>query len=70
MNLVIGFIIGLGVGLTGIGGGSFAVPALILLCGLPGNAAVGTAFVFAGTLRLVAAPSYLLEAVINFKRVA
>jgi uncharacterized membrane protein YfcA len=60
MNLVIGLIIGLCVGLTGIGGGSFAVPALVLICGLPGNAAVGTAFVFAGVLRLVAAPTYVL----------
>ena len=60
MNLSIGFIIGLCVGLTGIGGGSFAVPALVLICGLPGNAAVGTAFVFAGVLRLTAAPSYVL----------
>lgn len=59
MNFVIGFIIALAVGLTGIGGGSFTVPALVLIAGLPGNAAVGTAFVFAGVLRLVAAPFYL-----------
>jgi uncharacterized protein len=49
------------VGLTGIGGGSFTVPALLLLVGLPAADAVGTAFVFAGVLRLVAAPFYLLE---------
>lgn len=60
MNFLIGFVIALGVGLTGIGGGSFTVPALVLIAGLPGNAAVGTAFIFSGALRLVAAPSYLL----------
>jgi hypothetical protein len=60
MNFFIGFIIALGVGLTGIGGGSFTVPALVLIAGLPGNAAVGTAFVFAGVLRLIAAPFYIL----------
>lgn len=60
MNLIVGFIIGLCVGLTGIGGGSFAVPALVLIAGLPGNAAVGTAFVFAGILRLIAAPTYVI----------
>jgi uncharacterized protein len=60
MNFIVGFIIALGVGLTGIGGGSFTVPALVLIGGLPGNAAVGTAFVFAGTLRLIAAPFYVL----------
>jgi uncharacterized protein len=60
MNFLIGFIIALGVGLTGIGGGSFTVPALVLIGGLPGSAAVGTAFVFAGALRLIAAPFYVI----------
>ncbi len=59
MNFIIGFVIALGVGLTGIGGGSFTVPALVLIGGLAGNAAVGTAFVFAGALRLIAAPFYV-----------
>ena len=48
------------VGLTGIGGGSFTVPALVLLAGLTAGEAVGTAFLFAGVLRLIAAPFYLL----------
>jgi len=60
MNLFIGFLIAIAVGLTGIGGGSFTVPALILLVGLTAGEAVGTAFVFAGVLRLIAAPFYLL----------
>jgi uncharacterized protein len=59
ISLVLGFLIALGVGLTGIGGGSFTVPALLLLIGLPAGEAVGTAFVFAGVLRLIAAPFYL-----------
>jgi len=48
------------VGLTGIGGGSFTVPALLLLAGLTAGEAVGTAFLFAGVLRLIAAPFYLV----------
>jgi uncharacterized membrane protein YfcA len=59
MQLLLGFGIALVVGLTGIGGGSFTVPALLLIVGLPAPDAVGTAFVFAGVLRLVAAPFYL-----------
>jgi uncharacterized membrane protein YfcA len=59
MLQLIGFLIALAVGLTGIGGGSFTVPALILMAGLPAPAAVGTAFVYAGVLRLIAAPFYL-----------
>lgn len=60
MNFLIGFLIAAAVGLTGIGGGSFTVPALVLLAGLTAGEAVGTAFLFAGVLRLVAAPFYLL----------
>jgi uncharacterized membrane protein YfcA len=60
MNFLMGFLIAVAVGLTGIGGGSFTVPALVLLAGLPAGEAVGTAFVFAGALRLMAVPSYLL----------
>src|SRR5438105_11387874 len=58
-HLALGFGIAMAVGLTGIGGGSFTVPALLLIIGLPAGEAVGTAFVFAGVLRLVAAPFYL-----------
>ncbi|HKV04705.1 MAG TPA: sulfite exporter TauE/SafE family protein [Candidatus Acidoferrales bacterium] len=59
MQVLIGFVIALAVGLTGIGGGSFTVPALVLIVGLLPGSAVGTAFVFAGVLRLIAAPFYL-----------
>ncbi|MHB8499674.1 MAG: sulfite exporter TauE/SafE family protein [Candidatus Acidiferrales bacterium] len=61
MNFLIGFLIAAAVGLTGIGGGSFTVPALVLLAGLTAGEAVGTAFLFAGVLRLIAAPFYLFK---------
>jgi len=61
MHLVLGFLIAVAVGLTGIGGGSFTVPALLLIIGLPAGEAVGTAFAFAGVLRLIAAPFYLID---------
>src|SRR5246500_5972594 len=60
MNFLIGFFIAAAVGLTGIGGGSFTVPSLVLIVGLTAGEAVGTAFVFAGVLRLIAAPFYLI----------
>ena len=59
IHLLLGFFIAVSVGLTGIGGGSFTVPALLLIAGLSPAEAVGTTFVFAGILRLVAAPFYL-----------
>jgi uncharacterized membrane protein YfcA len=61
MNFLLGFLIAAAVGLTGIGGGSFTVPALVLLAGLTAGEAVGTAFLFAGVLRLIAAPFYLAK---------
>jgi uncharacterized protein len=57
--LLLGLVIAFAVGLTGIGGGSFTVPALLLLSRMPAAEAVGTTFVFAGAVRLVAAPFYL-----------
>src|SRR5258705_9871243 len=59
MHYFVGFLIALAVDLTGVGGGSFTVPRLGLLAGLAAGEAVGTAFLFAGVLRLIAAPFYL-----------
>jgi|GEM_PF-97310 len=61
ISVTLGFLIALAVGLTGVGGGTFTVAALLLVVGLPASEAVGTAFVFSGLLRLVAAPFYILE---------
>jgi len=60
MEGIVGFLIAATVGLTGIGGGSFTMPVLVLL-GLPPTAAVGTAMVFAAVLRLVIAPVYIVR---------
>lgn len=59
MQIVIGFVIALFVGLTGVGGGSFTTPALVLIAGLSGAEAVGTALVFSTIVRLTAAPFYI-----------
>jgi uncharacterized membrane protein YfcA len=65
--LLLGFLIAVSVGLTGIGGGSFTVPALLLIAELPPAEAVGTTFVFAGVLRLVALPFYLATRQVHSK---
>ena len=67
MYSVIGFMIALAVGMTGIGGGSFTVPALVLIAGLSSGEAVGTAFFFAAVLRLIAVPFYLAGKQIHSK---
>src|SRR5690348_4762302 len=60
IEIAIGFAIALSVGLTGLGGGSFTTPVLVLFLGLPAAAAVGTALAFSAVLRLLAAPFHLL----------
>lgn len=59
MQVLIGFVVALFVGFTGVGGGSFTTPALVLLAGLPAAEAVGTALVFSTVIRLAAAPFYV-----------
>jgi uncharacterized protein len=67
MEIIIGFLIAATVGLTGMGGGSFTTPALVLLAGLSGAEAVGTAMIFAAVLRLLAAPFYLARRHVHLK---
>ena len=67
MEVLIGFLIAATVGLTGMGGGSFTTPALVLIAGLSGTEAVGTAMIFAAVLRLVAAPFYLARKHVHLK---
>lgn len=67
MEILIGFVIALFVGLTGIGGGSFTTPALVLIAGLSGAEAVGTALVFSTVVRLAAAPFYVAGKHIHFR---
>jgi uncharacterized protein len=66
MRVFIGFVIALLVGLTGIGGGSFTAPALVLVCGLSGADAVGTALVFSLVVRVAAAPFYVTGKQVHF----
>lgn len=67
MQVLIGFVIALFVGFTGIGGGSFTAPALVLICGFSGAEAVGTAMVFSLVVRLVAAPFYVAGKQVDFR---
>ncbi len=70
MEVVVGFLIAVVVGLTGIGGGSFTTPALVLLAGLPASEAVGTAMIFAAVTRFIAAPFYIFRRSVHFKYLA
>lgn len=59
MEIAIGFVVAVLVGVTGVGGGSFTTPLLVLVCGISGAEAVGTALVFSTVIKVAAAPFYV-----------
>lgn len=61
MEYVLGFLIALTIGLTGVGGGTLTVPILILFLGVPTAEAVGTALAFSALVKLPACLVYLKE---------
>src|SRR5262245_59863098 len=67
MEIAIGFAVAVLVGLTGVGGGSFTTPMLVLACGVSGAEAVGTALVFSTVIKVVAAPFFLAAKQVHFR---
>ena len=65
MPYLVGFLIAMAVGLTGVGAGSVTAPVLILFFGLAPADAVGTALTFAAAIKLSVAPLYLLRQQVN-----
>lgn len=53
LHPISGFVVGLMVGLTGVGGGSLMAPLMILLLGVAPTTAVGTDLWFAGITKMV-----------------
>ena len=58
MTFLIGFVIAMAVGLTGVGAGSITAPVLILLFGTSPADAVGTSLIYAAVIKLAVAPVY------------
>ena len=58
---VSGFVVGLMVGLTGVGGGALMTPLLILLFGVKPTTAVGTDLAYATITKSVGAFEYILS---------
>jgi uncharacterized protein len=58
VTFLVGFLIALAVGLTGVGAGSITAPVLILFFHLVPADAVGTALAFAAVIKLAVAPMY------------
>jgi uncharacterized membrane protein YfcA len=58
MTFLIGFVIAMAVGLTGVGAGSITAPLLILVFGTSPADAVGTSLIYAAVIKLAVAPIY------------
>jgi uncharacterized membrane protein YfcA len=67
VEIVIGFLIALGIGLTGVGGGVITAPVLILFLHMPAAVAVGTALIFGVVVKTTAVPVYLWRKQVDFR---
>jgi uncharacterized protein len=65
MAYLVGFLIALAVGLTGVGAGSITAPVLILFFAISPADAVGTALIFAAVIKIIVAPMYLWRKQVN-----
>lgn len=59
MVYLLGFVIAIAIGLTGVGAGTLTTPLLILAVGLPARIAVGTALIFGAIVKVITAPVYM-----------
>jgi uncharacterized membrane protein YfcA len=67
MEIALGFIISVFIGLTGVGAGSMTTPLLILLLGMETSQAVGTALIFGASVKIVTTPFYLARRQVDWK---
>ena len=66
IEILVGFLIAAGVGLTGVGAGSLLAPVLMLFFNVPPAAAVGTALAFSAVIKLTIAPVYIIRKQIHY----
>jgi uncharacterized membrane protein YfcA len=66
IEILVGFLIAAGVGLTGVGAGALMAPVLMLFFHVPPAEAVGTALAFSAVIKLTAAPIYFFRKQIHY----
>ncbi len=65
--IISGFMVGLLVGMTGVGGGSLMTPLLTLLFGIPPSVAVGTDLAFASITKTAGTFTHRLRGTVNWR---
>jgi uncharacterized membrane protein YfcA len=66
MEIVLGFLIAVAIGITGVGAGIITAPVLILFFHMPPVRAVGTALAFGVAVKLLVVPVQLYRKQVNF----
>jgi len=64
---VVGLVVGLIVGLTGVGGGSLMTPALVFLFKIPVDIAVGTDLIFASLTKIAGVTAHSARGNVNWR---
>ena len=67
MEILLGFVIAVFIGLTGVGAGSMTTPLLILLLGMETPQAVGTALIFGAVVKILTTPMYIRRRQVNWR---
>src|ERR1700730_13562084 len=67
MVYLIGFLIALAIGLTGVGAGTLTTPLLILAVGLPARIAVGTSLIFDAVVKIITSPVYMARRQVDWR---
>ncbi len=70
MVILLGFIISLAIGITGVGGGTITVPVLMLFLHIAPDKTVGTALAFAAIVKLLVAPMYVVRKQVDYRVLA
>lgn len=67
MEIVLGFIIAVAIGVTGVGAGVITAPVLILFFHVPAAHAVGTALVFSVAVKILVVPMQIYRKQVDYK---
>jgi uncharacterized membrane protein YfcA len=67
LEVLVGFVIALSIGLSGVGGGTITAPVLILFLGIPAEVAVGTALLFSVFAKIPAGLVYFARKQVNLR---
>jgi len=67
MEIILGFIIAVAIGVTGVGAGVITAPVLIIFMHVPPARAVGTALAFSAAVKLLVVPMQIYRKQVDFR---